>query len=241
MVVSVVPTVAQAPLLGLMNTTASVSLTTIPGTQIISPNTIVRANMPLPILTSPKQMITTKSIVTSPTAPIRLNLPSGSINTSQVSGQLITLPAHITTKLNLQKPLNLKLNGQNYNIPPNCFISTADGVKVLLPPGSLPENTAKAGSASPLAMNASTNVSSQHLDVRQMNGMSPSDKSKVVDLTDDVLDKNKDKDDEIKSVKDKNIKVKDVSKYWCHINQLYAGYNSLLNIFQYLGTVDLLK
>lgn len=64
-------------------------------------------------------------------------------NSSQVSGQLLTLPPGVTTKLNLKQPLQLRMGGNTFVIPPSCFISTADSVKVLLPPGCLSQGAAQ--------------------------------------------------------------------------------------------------
>ena len=55
-----------------------------------------------------------------------------------ISGQLLTLPSSVLSKVNAQQPLQLRVNNQKLVIPPNCFIPTPDGVKVFLPAGTLP-------------------------------------------------------------------------------------------------------
>ncbi len=55
-----------------------------------------------------------------------------------ISGQLLTLPSSVLTRVNASKPLALRVNNQRLTIPPNCFISTAEGIKVFLPTGTLP-------------------------------------------------------------------------------------------------------
>lgn len=199
------------------------------------------------VSTSPKPIAAATPV--SPT-PIKVNLPTGAVAPNQISGQLITLPPHVTTKLNLQKPLNLKLNGQTFHIPPNCFIATSDGVKVLLPPGSLPDNVAKGGASNPLAISTSKPAGSQQLDVRSMvNGDTASNKDSVVDLTSDSQlpnsqaneqDKNKDKDKSDKRSQRKTVKT-GMDKNLCHFRKLHAGFDCMVHIFRLLTVPDLLR
>ena len=185
-----------------------------------------------------------KTVASPQPPPIKLNIPPNSVNPDQISGQLITLPPHVTNKLNLTKPLNLKLNGQTYNIPPKCFIATNEGVKVLLPPGSLPDNIAKGGPTSPLAMSASNNNSggSQQLSVRPMVEPGTTDtknasSSGVVDLTEDEKALSSQRS---KSPGKRRSKLR-VPQSECHFRKLHAGFDCMIHIFQYLGTTDLLR
>ena len=96
-------------------------------------------------------------------------------DSSQVSGQLLTLPPGVTTKLNLKQPLQLRMGGNTFVIPPSCFISTANSVKVLLPPGCLSQGggvqSGGANKALNLNVSASSNaqeISINSVDMRQL-------------------------------------------------------------------------
>ncbi|XP_076442649.1 uncharacterized protein LOC143281335 isoform X2 [Babylonia areolata] len=52
--------------------------------------------------------------------------------------QMMTLPASLLGRLNLNQPLALKLNNAQVVVPPSCLISTKEGLKVLLPPSTFP-------------------------------------------------------------------------------------------------------
>ena len=67
-----------------------------------------------------------------------LAVPSNLPGSAPISGQLLTLPSSVLSKVNAQQPLQLRVNNQKLVIPPNCFIPTPDGVKVFLPAGTLP-------------------------------------------------------------------------------------------------------
>ncbi|KAL8572560.1 hypothetical protein ACOMHN_040464 [Nucella lapillus] len=56
----------------------------------------------------------------------------------QPQSQMITLPASILTRLNLNQPLALKVNNSHVVVPPSCLITSKDGLKVLLPPSTFP-------------------------------------------------------------------------------------------------------
>lgn len=62
------------------------------------------------------------------------NLVQSTTILSQPTRQLrLVLPPKVVTQLNLEKPLALKINGQQLLLQPNEFIPIANGIKVLLP------------------------------------------------------------------------------------------------------------
>ena len=55
-----------------------------------------------------------------------------------LNGQLLTLPPAVVKRLTLSKPLALKINNRQINVPPSGFFQTASGLKVFLPPNTFP-------------------------------------------------------------------------------------------------------
>ena len=73
-----------------------------------------------------------------------LSTNQGNQSGKQMSGQLLTLPPNVLKRLNMHQPLAIKLNGKTLVVSPTCFIPTADGMKVFLPPDTLPSDSIKA-------------------------------------------------------------------------------------------------
>ncbi|PVD26670.1 hypothetical protein C0Q70_14348 [Pomacea canaliculata] len=72
------------------------------------------------------------------------SLPFGKNSLSQPSpAQLLTLPASILKRVNVNQPLALKINNRHIVVPPYCLLKSKEAVKVVLPPGtfSMPPNS----------------------------------------------------------------------------------------------------
>ena len=44
-----------------------------------------------------------------------------------LSGRIITLPETMSRRIDMNNPLQVKIEGITYNVPPNCFINSPDG------------------------------------------------------------------------------------------------------------------
>ena len=78
-----------------------------------------------------------------------------------ISGHMITLPPAVRQKLNTSRPLTLRINNQTLQVPPSLFVASETGVKVFLPPGLIPSNSATQAvsndSSGPRPVNVVTN------------------------------------------------------------------------------------
>ncbi|KAI0234685.1 hypothetical protein LSAT2_014990 [Lamellibrachia satsuma] len=186
-------------------------------------------------------------------------------NSSQVSGQLLTLPPGVTTKLNLKQPLQLRMAGNTFVIPPSCFISTADSVKVLLPPGCLSQGAAQstAGGVKALDLNvcaAVTNTSQEisvnSLDTRQPTvqlqqppQLQPSPQLQQTLPQPPLLQQAPQLSllqpppqlqpaPQLQQASKQKAGVKPVL---CYFQRLHVGFDCMMHIFQYLEVADLLR
>ena len=164
-----------------------------------------------------------------PLTTTKVSLPPN-MNPNQISGQLLSLPHSVTHKLDLSKALSLKVNNQRFVVPPSCFISTAEGIKVFLPSGSLPQ-TMSQGPSKPLEFSIS-----------KPDGSSSSQTMKVSEVDKGCKDRG-----EILSSEDKSIHRRFCMQSTapnpalCHIHTLHAGFEALLAIFGYLSLPDILR
>ena len=150
------------------------------------------------------------------------------INPNQISRQLLSLPHSVTHKLDLSKSLSLKVNNLRFVVPPTCFISTPEGIKVFLPSGSLPQTMSK-GPAKPLEFSIS-----------RPDGSNGSQTMKVCEV-------NKGSPERIFSDPDKSVHQRfrmsstDPNPALCHMHTLHAGFEALLAIFGYLPLPVILR
>lgn len=151
-------------------------------------------------------------------------------NTGDLTGQMLTLPVSLTAKLNMSKPLNLKLNGMTYNVPPRCVYVGKQNVKVFLPPKEAQEEAIKAWALA---------VRNGDEDTQELVG---------VGLPTDVanLESNLNEVREPKSVASKvngmsNGKLTGNTFTTGALQKLSGGVDCLTHIFQYLPFTDLLK
>ena len=137
-----------------------------------------------------------------------------------ISGQLLTLPSSVMSKVNSDQPLSLKVNNQKLVIPPNCFISTPDGVKVFLPVGTLPASVVNSeNKAANMQLNVNKEDNQQHLTLLADDGEKYTE-SPGESLVPDTL------------------APKDTT---CYFEKLQVGVDVILNIFRYLPRSDLLR
>lgn len=68
-------------------------------------------------------------------------MTSANSNDIRMAGQLLTLPGNIINRIKMNEPLALKINNQSLVVNPDCFVQTSHGVKIFLPPNTLPVQT----------------------------------------------------------------------------------------------------
>ncbi|XP_074661818.1 uncharacterized protein LOC141914494 [Tubulanus polymorphus] len=181
-------------------------------------------------------------------------------------GQLLTLPSHVISKLNLTEPLALKINGQALTVNPSCFVQTGDGIKIFLPANTLPatpsNKTIDVNVRVPPRFDLSVNSSSLKSAPKTiLTGQLPASNSEKTPkdvnnvVTKDVssaptshvtptppristIDSSKSTTDSKASqpIIDKNIKPS-----LCFVNKLDSGFDCMLQIFSYLSIPDLLR
>lgn len=139
---------------------------------------------------------------------------------SPISGQLLTLPSSVLSKVNSQQPLSLRVNNQKLVIPPNCFISTPEGVKVFLPAGTLPSAVFNAENK---AANMKLNVNKE----QQEQGLS------LLPGTDSEAKESSNGNQTLE-----HLLPKDDT---CYFEKLQIGVDIVLNIFRFLPLRDLLR
>ena len=169
------------------------------------------------------------------------------INTSTVcapkNGQLLTLPPAVVRKITPNKPLQLKINNVQLNVPPSGFFMTPDGLKVFVPPNTFPTSDVDFCFAIGDDKNGESNASS-----------ASADKSK----TDQTKDANKESEDssdktekspseqktfsvETQTMEKPDIRKSKSYKKCCHIHKLYGGYDCMQKIFKLLNVRDLTR
>lgn len=246
------PTMKRAP-----QVSQSVVRTVPPLVRLVAP----RAATSLLANSTPPTPVTSTS--TSKTPPVRI---PASFDPNNISGQLITLPPSLTSKLNLTKSVNLKWNGQSYVIPPNCFISTPDGLKVLLPAGTLANANKGTVSAqitsggvnlvntAALAQNTLSRPSNV---LGQLSSVIPTSSSTTPQqpITPKVIAPTSSNGgphspnipapvsslspEQANAPRLPPVKVKAVPQ--CHFLKVQAGYDAMVHLFSYLQPSDLLK
>ena len=174
---------------------------------------------------------------------------SRSVDPSRVSGQLLSLPSGVTSRLNLGQPLQLKLGGQTFIVPPSCFISGPDGVKVLLPAGSLSSRvrptdiqvqtvanglrggttgaTGGGGGEEGVGGNPAEPAAHSPDPVVSVEPVKPA--ATAVPPPEDQV--------EVRKRSDRGGGVDPT----CHFHKLHFGFSCMINIFQHLSVADLLR
>ena len=166
------------------------------------------------------------------------------INTSAVcapkNGQLLTLPPAVVKKITPNKPLQLKINNVQLNVPPSGFFMTNDGLKVFVPPKTFPTADVdfcfsvtddKATDSSSDSTDKTTNKSDQNTDI---------DKNSHSDKVDESSDSTK-KAEEVTSPEKTDIRRSSRYGKCCHIHKLYGGYDCMQYIFRLLNIRDLIR
>ena len=168
------------------------------------------------------------------------------INTNAVcapkNGQLLTLPPAVVKKITPNKPLQLKINNVQLNVPPSGFFMTNDGLKVFVPPNTFPtsdvdfcfsvtdDRTIHASSDSANKDKSDKNDQTNKTDDSQTN-------DKPEKSTDDAAKKS----EETKSPEKPDIRRSTRYGKCCHIHKLYGGYDCMQHIFKLLNVRDLIR
>ena len=161
-------------------------------------------------------------------------------NQQEVSGHIITLPASVRQKINVNAALNIRVNNQNILVPPSCLISTPDGIKVFLPPGIVPNaqqdpaqtSVTPPPSTSARPINLMTNAQNpQNLTVKNQQSIHSSVPPPIV-----IPD--------VKTVDKANVKIskkqtKGINPSLCHFKKIHGGFDCMLNIFKCLSVAEL--
>ena len=199
-------------------------------TQPPPPPSVDVGSIPSVVLPGTTGLSSIVSSTPTTTKSIAINMPMSV--PKDVNGQILALPNNVTTKLNLTKPISLKVNGQRFVIPPNCFINTSEGAKVYLPQGYLPGNMMQ-GPTSPLSVNLSKGPETDG----QVINISPyADK-----ITNGTSDKRDSSINNNKKLRRSARKFKAIDPTKCFIQPLHGGFDCMLHIFKYLGLKDLLR
>lgn len=169
-------------------------------------------------------------------------------NTGDLSGQMITLPSSFSSKLNFSKPLNLKLAGMTYHVPPQCVFVGKTGVRVFLPSQKDTENAMKAATSGPIAISSSIDEESQELHGISM----PTDLASAEKALRESP--NKSQDVEMVAVNGTDVTPSGKKKQTARVGKyaenkytaspmhtLTGGQDCLLHIFQYLPLGDLIR
>ncbi|KAL5008970.1 hypothetical protein ScPMuIL_014551 [Solemya velum] len=186
-------------------------------------------NAPLSAITSPGSA-SISHLVSPPSVVGELGTPQTSL-TPFKNGQLLTLPSAVTKRLNLQQPLALKINNMQIVVPPSCFLSTSEGLKVFLPPKTFPVQT---GTTAQLSVTVSNNKPTDEL------GSVPNVITSVIGSPEN---NNKPSGEPKTTPKEKKklIFKSGINHSSCFIKQLYGGFDCMLQIFQYLNICDLTR
>lgn len=175
-------------------------------------------------------MPTTTSLNGSSLGPVVVNAKNVG---APMNGQLLTLPAAVVKRLSLSKPLALKINNKQINVPPSGFFQTSEGLKVFLPPNTFP-------AAEDLdASNYSVKTTDSKGDWADRAFETSPKRHKTPVPAVDMLP-------QIESVKGAVPVDVDKSKFKhyfsiCPIQKLSNGFDCLLHIFQYLNIQDLVR
>ena len=167
------------------------------------------------------------------------------INTNTVcapkNGQLLTLPSAVVKKITPNKPLQLKINNVQLNVPPSGFFMTPEGLKVFVPPSTFPTTDVDFCFSIGDDKNDS-NSNSVSAD------KSKSDQTKDTDKASDSGDKSEKSSPEPKTVsvetqtsEKPDIRKLERYKKCCHIHKLYGGYDCMQKIFKLLNIRDLIR
>ena len=215
---------------------------------------------------APRGKVVTQTQPVPAPKPIRppVRIPA-SFDPENINGQLITLPTSLTNKLNLTKSVNLKWGGQSYIIPPNCFFSTGDGLKVLLPSGTLNNTgggsvTGSATSSGGLTLNNSQVLASSTMNKKPMQSLGqiapltgtpqnavrtttsvgapvPRVIAPVNNQPPRVISISPDNTPEDDD--DKQVKVKNVPA--CYFQRVQGGFDAMMHLFSFFSAADLVR
>jgi hypothetical protein len=129
----------RAPLGQLPSLTSMPSLTSKPTTVMMSPTALGPTSGSI-VRTALSNHLQHSSSATGASASSSI-VPGGSSSDIRMAGQLLTLPGNIINRIKMNEPLALKINNQSLVVNPDCFVQTTHGVKIFLPPNTLPVQT----------------------------------------------------------------------------------------------------
>ena len=234
------------------------SFSPFPVTPIPRPQTLLTA-----VVTSTKSTVTTSSIssqsnsITVSAASSKLVSTSAEvgkepakaktvqtvINTSAVcapkNGQLLTLPPAVVKKITPNKPLQLKINNVQLNVPPSGFFMTSDGLKVFVPPNTFP--TADVDFCFSVSDDKTIVTSSNSSGkTPNSNKSAESDKNSQKEKAKESPEASK-KTEQDKPAEKPDIRMSTRYGKCCHIHKLYGGYDCIQQIFKLLNVRDLIR
>ncbi|CAH1791599.1 unnamed protein product [Owenia fusiformis] len=187
-------------------------------------------------------------------------------NQTLVSGQLLTLPPNVISRINLSMPLSLLVGKTSILVPPECFIKLNDTVKVFLPADTLPKKDASEDNL-PIVDTAKTTpgfVSLLNKPLAAVTAKAPD--GKMLPSTSPMTSPNQnaatpmDTDEPSSTKSDSNLnatipsistssmpqiklitrKCKDINPTLCYVKKLNQGFECLLEIFSHLGLKGLM-
>ena len=162
---------------------------------------------------------------------VKLTLPQ--MNPNQIAGQLLSLPPGLALKLSMRENLTLRVHGKTFIVPPSCFVSTQDGVKVLLPPGSLPEKP-NASSMMDMTMQASaggTQILAVSDTSANLDSTKRSNGARGSGMAETTAQWKKRRNQRNNAA---------IFKELCYIQKLHGGNDCMIHIFEYLNLAQLL-
>jgi len=163
--------------------------------------------------------------------------------TAVISGQLLPLPTEISSKLDLLRPVSIKIGSRRILLDAENFVKTSSGVSIAMPPHWLeqvinPANTASVQKGSPQALpnnnHTATGVSEGKVTI-DLDDLPAGDAS-LIDL---VSISSSISESSICSIADQKQLL--VIERHTPFRKLNAGVESMQRIFSYLGVIDLLQ
>lgn len=158
--------------------------------------------------------------------------------TDQVSGQIINLPFNISRKLDFEKKVSLKHEDLVYNIPPACFITSGSNVKVVLPPGTLPDAVVKGGPSNPIYFTTGrqgTNSITMRTMFTDNDDDGEADSSNVISVT----QANQSRAAQKRAANQNRARAQAIARG--SIESLHVGFDCMSAIFQHLKLIDVMR
>ncbi|KAK3093912.1 hypothetical protein FSP39_021702, partial [Pinctada imbricata] len=164
------------------------------------------------------------------------NVPTNGVdmNNAAKNGQLLTLPAAVAKRLNLNQPLALKINNMQITVPSSCFLHTNEGLKVFLPPKTFPVQIGETAKLSVTVTNDKSVSNNTSISVKI--GDDTSSANSVQEKADS------EKNPTTHQMKRRTRCTKSgINSANCYIRRLYGGADCMLEIFNYLNMSDLAR